>query len=204
MGESTPPLLVFPGPKRVLKDLDAMLWVAISSKGWVDRGVYREWCQCFAEWVVQRRIALGMHPEERAVLVLDNAPTRGDLAALQFLAEKHIIMVTLPPHLTHVMQPIDVCRARSFKTAYRRFLKAYIRVDSLVRAYSLLRPAARTGAPSNARDSRVSIAFAVVDAARTATVTLIASHGFSATGLFPFDVSKPLACKYERVAPTTS
>jgi hypothetical protein len=78
-----------------------------------------------------------MHPGEPVVLVLDNAPTRGDLAALQFLAEKHILVVTLPPHLTHVMQPIDVCWARSFKTAYRRFLKAYIKEDALVRVYDM-------------------------------------------------------------------
>jgi hypothetical protein len=112
IGESTPPLLVFPRPKRVLKDLDAMhqrsLFGESSSKGWVERRVYREWCQWSAEWNVQRRIALGMHPEEPAVLVPDNAPTSGDLAALQFLAEKHIIVVTLPPRLTHVMQPFDV------------------------------------------------------------------------------------------------
>jgi hypothetical protein len=31
-----------------------------------------------------------------------------------------------------------------------------------------------------------------------ATATFIAGHGFSATGLFPFDVRKPLACEYVR------
>jgi hypothetical protein len=70
-----------------------------------------------AEWIVQRRIAMGMPPTEPAILVLDNAPTRGDLAAPQSLAEKHIIVVALPRHLTHVVQPIDVCWARSFKTS---------------------------------------------------------------------------------------
>jgi hypothetical protein len=139
-----------------------------------------------------------MRPEEPAVLVLDNAPTRGDLAALHFLAEKHIIVATLPPHLTHVMQPIDACWARSFKTAYRQFLKAYIREDALVRAYSLLGPTARTGARSKARDSRVSIAFAVVDTATMATVTFLTSHAFSATVLFPVDVRRPPGSKYVR------
>jgi hypothetical protein len=40
-----------------------------------------------------------MLPAEPAILVLGNAPTRGDLAALQILAEKNIIVVTLPPVL---------------------------------------------------------------------------------------------------------
>jgi hypothetical protein len=82
--------------------------------------------------------------------------------------------------------------------AYRRYLKACIKEDALVRAFSLLGPAARTGARSNASDSRVSIAFAVVDAAKIATMTFIAGHGFSATGLFPFDLRKPLGRKYVR------
>jgi hypothetical protein len=37
-----------------------------------------------------------MPHEELAVLVLDNAPTGGDLAALPFLAEKPIIVGTFP------------------------------------------------------------------------------------------------------------
>jgi hypothetical protein len=113
------------------------------------------------------------------------------------LPEKHI-MVALPPHLSHVMQAIDVCWAPSFKIAYRRSLKAHIKGGALVRAYSLLGPAARTGLRSKAGDSRVSIAFAVVDAATTATVTSLTSDAFSATGLFPVDVRKPLGSKCVR------
>jgi hypothetical protein len=139
-----------------------------------------------------------MSPGEFEILVLDNVPTRGDMIAFQFLPKNHSIAVSLPPHLTHVMQPIDVCRARSFKASYRHFLKAYTKEDVLVRSYSLLGRAAQTGARSTAGDSRVSIAFAIVDAAKTATVTFIASHCFSVTGLFPFDARKPLGSKYVR------
>jgi hypothetical protein len=198
-GESTPPLLVFPEPKRVLQDLTAMhqrsLWVAISSKGRVDRRVFREECQWFAECIVQRRIAMGMLPAEPAVLVVDKAPICGDLATLQFLAEKNIIVVTLPPRLTHVLQPIDVCRARSFTSSYRRFLKVWIKEDASIRAYSLLGLASLIGARSKAGESRASIAFAVVDAAKAATVIFTASRGFSVTGSFPFDVREPLGRK---------
>jgi hypothetical protein len=65
---------------------------------------------CGVEWTVQRRIAMGMGmlPAEPAIQVLDNAPTRGDLAALQFRAGENIALVPLPPPLTHVVQPIDV------------------------------------------------------------------------------------------------
>jgi hypothetical protein len=95
----------------------------------------------------------GDAPQEPTMLMPYNAPTRGDLAALQILAENHIMLVTPLPHPTHVMQPIDVCWARSFKTAYRRLIRSYIEEEAAVRACSLLGPAARTSAWSNARDS---------------------------------------------------
>jgi hypothetical protein len=44
----------------------------------------------------------------------------------------------------------------------------------------------------------MSIAFAVVDAATTATLTFLTSDAFSATGLFPVDVRKPLGSKCVR------
>ena len=73
-GDATPPLLVFPGPKRLLQELDVLhqraLWVAISNKGWVDRAVFRQWCQLFASWMVQKRREWGKNPQEPAILVL--------------------------------------------------------------------------------------------------------------------------------------
>jgi hypothetical protein len=201
-GDAPPPLLVFPGPVCAMRELEALqarsLWITISSKGWVDRKVFRQWCQWFAEWIAQKRAEWGLPSETPALLVMDNAPTRADLAGLQMLSEMNIILVTLPPHLTHIMQPVDVCWARSFKTAYRRFLRRWIDEDALTRAYSLLGPPARRGPRTKARDSRVSIAFAVADAALSATVALHSSHAFSTTGLVPFDARNPLRSKYVR------
>ena len=75
-----------------------------------------------------------MSPLEPAVPVLDNSATRGDLVALRTLAERHIIDVTLPPHMTPVKQPVDVCWARSFRSSYRRFLRRLIEEESFVKA----------------------------------------------------------------------
>jgi hypothetical protein len=44
----------------------------------------------------------------------------------------------------------------------------------------------------------VSVPFAVVGAANTATATLIDRRGFPATGLLPFRVRRPLAYKHVR------
>ena len=51
--------------------------------------------------IARNRTEWGMNPQQPAVLLLDNAPVRGDLVTLQYLAEKRIV-VTLPPRLTRV------------------------------------------------------------------------------------------------------
>ena len=200
-GDAPPMLLVMKGPECALAELASLedrLWLAVNSSGWVDRTVFRRWCERFAEWVAQIRVVWKLDPAEPAILVLDNAPTRGDLAALRLLAANHIHVVTLPPHLTHIMQPVDVCWARSFKTAYGRCLRTWVKESSLEMAYAQLPPAARRGRRSAARDSRVSIAFAAADAARVATTTFNASHAFSAAGLVPFRPEKALSSQYVR------
>jgi hypothetical protein len=128
-------------------------------------------------------------------LVLDNASSRADLQAMQWLRANHIHVVTLPPHLTHIMQLVDVCWAWAFETEYGRCLRKWLAPEALARAYAMLPPAASRGR-SAARDSRVVIALASADAARIATSSFNAAHAFSVAGLVPCNVEKPLARRY--------
>jgi hypothetical protein len=148
--------------------------------------------------MAQTRVAWGLDPEEPAILILDNAPTRADLHALQTLAAAHIHVVTLPPHLTHIMRPVDVFWAWAFETEYGRHLRKWVEPAALDRAYWQLPDAAAIRGRTPTRDSRVCIAFASVDAARGATSTFNARHAFCAAGLVPFNASKPLASQYVR------
>jgi hypothetical protein len=105
-------------------------------------------------------------------------------------------VVTFPPPLTHILQPVDVCWARVFKTWYGRYIRKRLE-DALAQACAQLPPAARRGRRTKARDSRVCIAFAVADSARVAT-TFNANHAFSVPGLVPFRAEKGLASQYVR------
>ena len=48
-------------------------------------------------------------------------------------------MVTLLPHLTHVLQPIDLSWARSFKSRFRDVMRALMPQSELERCYRELR-----------------------------------------------------------------
>jgi hypothetical protein len=50
-----------------------------------------------------------------AVVFLDNAPTRGSWAAMHAFRRHNVPVILLPPHLTHVPQPVDCCWAKQFK-----------------------------------------------------------------------------------------
>jgi hypothetical protein len=73
---------------------------------------------------------------------------------------------------------------------------------ALARAYSLLPPRASRGRRTAARDSRVCVAFAAADAARSATSTPNASHAFSAAGRVPLNSERALTSQYVRACET--
>jgi hypothetical protein len=80
----------------------------------VTRAILREWAHLFCEWQDIDRTILGMEGK-RAVLVLDSAPTRACRQAVEIIRAQNVRVVTFPPHLMHILQPIDVLWARSFK-----------------------------------------------------------------------------------------
>jgi hypothetical protein len=126
-GNAPPPLLVLAGPQCALQELASLhgrsLWLSVNHSGWVDRVIFWQWCQWSAFWMAEIRALWRLDPEEPVMLVLDNAPTRGNLLALQLLVASHIDGVTLSTHLMHTMQPGHVCRARALKPAHCRWPK---------------------------------------------------------------------------------
>jgi hypothetical protein len=107
-GDSPPPLLVLAGPQCALEELASLqersLWLTVNPSGWVTRREFRMWCQWFAAWRAAARTRWGLEPTEPAILVLDSASTRADLEWMRLMAANHIQLVTLRPHLTHIMQ----------------------------------------------------------------------------------------------------
>jgi hypothetical protein len=64
-------------------------------------------------------------PTEPAVLVINNAPTRAELMALQSLAVPNHV-VTRPPHMTPTLLPEDVCRVQALRPEYARRLRKWL------------------------------------------------------------------------------
>lgn len=57
--------------------------------------------------------------DKKALIIMDNHATHVNLQVVDFARENNIIILTLPPHCSHRMQPLDVAvygpfKARSF------------------------------------------------------------------------------------------
>ena len=113
-GQAIPPFVIF-AAKQV-----NYLWTknevpgtrfAVSDKGWIDQELfYRFLTEHFMANVVSRRPIL---------LLLDGHSTHFELRSLQFAKENNIIFC-LPPHTTHVCQPLDCSLFKPLKEHSRQ------------------------------------------------------------------------------------
>ena len=57
-------------------------------------------------------------PEEKHIIILDGHHSHKTLAAVEYARAHGIDMVTLPPHCTHKMQPLDRTLFKALKSGY--------------------------------------------------------------------------------------
>jgi len=88
-----------------------------NQSGWNTKMIFRKFIENIIERIQKKRETTGY--SGKALILCDNHTTRFDTESLEILAAANIMMVTLPPHTTHILQPIDLVLAHSFKSAYR-------------------------------------------------------------------------------------
>ena len=60
------------------------------------------------------------------VLILDNHETHLWLNTIDFVKENGVVMLTLPPHCSHKLQPLDVSVSGPFKTYYTQTFNDFV------------------------------------------------------------------------------
>lgn len=164
-GNVVPPLFIFPrvnyrehfvhgGPPDCIG--------RATRSGWINEEVFAE----FLEHLVQHTRCSVDH---KILLILDNHDTHISLRAIDVARENGIVLLTLPPHTSHKLQPLDVGVYGPFKTAYNRAIDGWLRSNpgKTVTIYD--------------------IPFLVYQAQIAAVVPRNIASGFKATGITPFD-----------------
>ena len=120
-GKSGPILIIFKGVQNIpaLKEgahLDSM--VAVSKKGWITSELFLQWLEMFVK---------SLPPARPVILIMDSHATHLSPEALKMAEENQIIIVTLPSHTTHLLQPLDVSVYRSLKAAWNNEIDGHMR-----------------------------------------------------------------------------
>lgn len=111
-GSYIPPMLIFPRKKMaegLMKGAPTGAIGAVSDNGWTD-------CTLFIKWLKHFAATTKSSKSNPQLVILDGHHSHKTLAAVDFARENGITLLTLPPHCTHKLQPLD----RTVKSNYNR------------------------------------------------------------------------------------
>lgn len=83
--------------------------------------------ELFLEWLKHFKTAVHASNEDPVLLVLDNHSSHTSLNSYQFCKQNGIHMLSLPPHTSHRMQPLDVTVFGPLKTALSREMDVFMK-----------------------------------------------------------------------------
>jgi len=113
-GTYVPPLMIFKRKRMtelLLKGSPPGTIGAVSDNGWINGDVFLRWLKHFV-------LHVKPSAENKVILVVDGHSTHKSLAAIDYARDNYVIMISLPPHSTHHMQPLDKTIFGPMKTAY--------------------------------------------------------------------------------------
>lgn len=160
-----PPLFVFPRARidqELKKDAPIGSIFDGQKSGWITAEGFLKWMHLFVERV---------KPSEKnpVLLLLDGHSSHKDLSVITYAKQNHIHMLSLPPHTSHKLQPLDRAVMKPFKNAYNdacaMWMRKYPNLKISLKDISGL----------------VNVAFS-----RVCRMEL-AQSGFKCTGIHPFD-----------------
>jgi hypothetical protein len=113
-GQFIPPAMIFPRQRmsdRLLHDALSGTVGYCSGYGWIDSTLFSQYLDHFIEHVRPTK-------EQKVLLVLDNHVSHKSLEAIEKARANGIILLTLPPHTSSKLQPLDHTVFRALKVFY--------------------------------------------------------------------------------------
>ena len=115
-GSYVPPIMLFRRKlmkERLLRGAPPGTVGFPSPKGWMTNELFVKYLEHFKSHVQPSA-------ENKILLLLDGHQSHKTLDTIEFARENHITMITLPPHTSHRLQPLDLTFFGPLKTNYNR------------------------------------------------------------------------------------
>jgi hypothetical protein len=124
-GWPIPPFLIFAGKYHLSawyeEDIPRDWVIAVSDNGWTNNELGVEWLKHFNAHTRTRNVGA------RRLLVLDGHESHHSLEFQELCKENNIYTLCMPPHSSHLLQPLDVGCFSPLKRAYSREVESLIR-----------------------------------------------------------------------------
>jgi hypothetical protein len=189
IGVRPPPLIILP-----VKDLDAtfsyfqsvnLVQIACNPSGWMTCEIFVQWANAFCQWLQMYRLSL---PEQirgqTALLYIDNCRSHCSLEAFTSLRMNNVKVISFPPHVTHILQPVDVSCTRALKAELWKNVKYF---EKNVEKFIVT--------TSQSERRRAGLILAAISSVAACNFR-ICSNGFRKAGIYPFDSREPLVSVY--------
>ena len=123
-GSYVPPYIIFPRARLRPELTDGAppgTAFACHPTGWMQTEIFALWFEHFLKFVKPTEC-------DPALLILDGHHTHTkNLQFLKKASENHVTVVTIPPHCSHRLQPLDVSFMKPLSTAYTRSVELFLR-----------------------------------------------------------------------------
>jgi hypothetical protein len=200
LGLCISPLGIHPPPLIILsaKELDEtfsyfesvnLVQIVNSPSGWMTGEIFAQWANRFCQWLQIYRLSL---PEEvrgqTALLYIDNCRSHCSLEALTVFRMNNVKVISFPPHVTHILQPVDVSCAKALKADLWKNMKYFEKnIDKFIVT------------PNQSERRRAQLILAALSSVAACNFKAC-PNGFRKAGIFPFDPMEPLASVYVTIS----
>lgn len=167
-GMYVPPLIIFKR-MRMCNELKVGAppgsLIDVSESGWINSELFVKWLRHFIDTVKPNK-------ESKVLLLLDGHSTHSkNLEALEVARDAGVIMLQLPGHTTHRLQPLDRSFFKPFKIYYTQTVEKWLRTNPGLRV------------------TQYQISQLVTEAYSKAATIENALNGFKCSGVWPVDSS---------------
>lgn len=122
-GTFVPPMFIFARQRMsptLEKDGPPGALYTCSKNGWTTEEHFVKWLEHFCQHVKP-------NPQRPVLLILDNHNSHSTIASYNFCKKNGIVVVSIPPHTSHRLQPLDVSFFGPLKKAYHRECDLYMK-----------------------------------------------------------------------------
>lgn len=127
LGHQIPPYFVFPGVRMQPGFLDGAtpgVSANMSESGWSNTDIFHDYMQRHLEPLLPPRDA-----DNKVLILYDGHKSHVSLSLIEWAKQNHIILFVLPPHCSHLLQPMDVSCFGPFETAWNSACHHHLRTS---------------------------------------------------------------------------